>query len=220
MDERAPTATLDEYADVLRRRLGAPRSPAAVFDRIGGLLFLELGYRGNRESYYDPQNSYLNRVMERKLGIPISALGHLILLARRLGQRIEGVGMPGHFLLRYRNGRQAVFLDPFDQGRRWTYQDCIAHLEAEGFAFRDEYLRALTDREILLRMLGNLLQIYHSLEDHERAERVTRMAAAIKPAGPGPPGGGSRGVRPARRGAFFRREAPSRTTGARRCRGR
>ena len=185
LEDLTCSSALDEYAEVLRRRLGAPRSPAAVFERIGGLLFTELGYRGNRESYYDPQNSYLDRVIERKLGIPISLSALFILVARRLGQRIEGVGMPGHFLLRYRVGRQAVFIDAFDQGRRWTYQDCVAHLEAEGFGFREEYLKALTDREMLLRMLANLLQIYHSLEDGERSERVTRMAAALKPGGAG-----------------------------------
>ena len=154
------------------------------------LLFKELGYRGNRKDYYDPKNSYLNMVIERKLGIPISLSAVCVCLARRLGQKVEGVGMPGHFLLRYRSGRHSVFLDPFDQGRRWTHQDCVAHLESEGYGFREEYLRAVTDREVLARMLANLLQIYHARQDAARTDRVTRMLSAIPTRGvaeAGPP---------------------------------
>jgi regulator of sirC expression with transglutaminase-like and TPR domain len=174
---------LDDYAEVLKKRLAAIRSSEAVVDRINALLFKELGFRGNRKDYYNPKNSYLNMVIERKLGIPISLCAVYLLVARRLGQKIEGVGMPGHFLLRYRTGRHACFLDPFDQGRRWTHQDCMAHLVSEGYGFREEYLRAVDDRDVLARMLANLLGIYHSREDQSRCERITRMFEAIQKKG-------------------------------------
>jgi regulator of sirC expression with transglutaminase-like and TPR domain len=171
---------LDEYARVLGRRLGAIRSPAEVFERLNTLLFKDLGYKGNRERYHDPENSYINRVMDRKLGIPISLSAVYVLVARRLEQKIEGVGLPGHFLLRYRAGRHEVFLDPFNQGREWSLQDCRAHLLAEGFSFQEEFFRAVSDREILLRMLENLLRIYHTAGDQPRMERVTRMQESLR----------------------------------------
>lgn len=171
---------LDEYAQVLGRRLGAIRSPGEVFERLSTLLFKDLGFKGNRERYHDPENSYLNRVMDRKLGIPISLSAVFMLVARRLDQKIEGVGLPGHFLLRYRTGKHEVFLDPFHHGREWSLQDCRAHLLAEGFAFQEEFLRAVSDREILLRMLENLLRIYHSSGDQARLERVTRMQESLR----------------------------------------
>ncbi len=171
---------LDDYALVLGKRLGAVRSPDQVFERMSALLFKELGYRGNRERYHDPENSYINRVMDRKLGIPISLSAVYLLVARRLEQKIEGVGMPGHFLLRYRSGKHELFLDPFNQGRHWTHLDCRAFLAAEGIDFHEDHLRAVTDREILFRMLENLLRIYHSGDDLARAERVTRMQEALR----------------------------------------
>ncbi len=171
---------LDGYAAVLARRLSAVRSLDVVIDRINGLLFKEVGYRGNHQEYYDPRNSYLNDVMTRKLGIPISLSAIYLLVTRRLGLKIEGVGMPGHFLLRYRIGRKSFFIDPFHQGRRWTYQDCMTYLESEGFGFHEDYLRAASDREILLRMLENLLRIYHSREDQDRLNRVNRMVEALR----------------------------------------
>lgn len=180
LDLASARRTLDEYAEVLKKRLAAIRSPDAVVERINHLLFRELGYRGNQRDYYDPRNSYLNVVLKRKLGIPISLAAVYLFVSRRLGQKVEGVGMPGHFILRYRSNRNTFFLDPFNQGRRWTHQDCVAHLESEGYGFREEYLRAVGDRDILERMLANLLGIYHSRQDQERSQRVTRMLTAIR----------------------------------------
>jgi len=172
--------TLDGYAAVLRQRLKAIRSREAIIEKISELLFKEMRYRGNEREYYDPRNSYLNHVMDRKLGIPISLSALFLFLARRLDQQVEGVGMPGHFLLRYRQGRKSTFLDPFNRGRHWTYQNCVAYLQTQGFSFREEYLRTIDDRGILLRMLENLLRIYHSEEDLERVNRMNCMLADLR----------------------------------------
>ena len=172
--------TLDGYAEVLKKRLAAIRSPDAIIERINALLFKDLGFRGNRDDYYDPLNSYLNTVMERKVGIPISLCAIYLLVSRRLGLKVDGVGMPGHFILSYRAGRHARFIDAFDRGKRWTHQDCLDHLVKEGYGFREEYRRPADDREILVRMLANLLGIYHSRQDAARTDRITRMLAAIQ----------------------------------------
>ncbi len=180
LDPEHCRAQIEDFATVLRRRLLAIRSPSAAVERINGLLFGELGFRGNRESYYDPRNSYINQVIERRLGIPISLSVLYLLVARRLGQPLDGVGMPGHFLLRFREGRCETFLDPFNRGSIWSHQDCVAHLRNEGYGFREEYLRAVSDREILARILANLLSIYHSTQDEERTERISHMLAGLR----------------------------------------
>ena len=171
--------SLDEYAEVLKKKLLAIRPPREVFDRISHFLFRVIGFRGNFENYYDPANSYLHRVLDRKLGIPISLSTVYLLVARRLGQGVEGVGMPGHFLLRYRAGRHRQFIDPFNQGKAWTHRDCVDYLSSEGYEFREEYFRSLGDQAILARMLVNLLRIYDGKKDAERTDRITRMLAAL-----------------------------------------
>ena len=176
-------AALDGFADVLRRRIAAVRSNDALIERVNHLLFRELGFRGDRNHYYDPGNSYLNVVLERRRGIPVTLSAVYILVCRRLHIAVEGVGIPGHFLLRYRSGRKARFLDAFNQGKELTYQDCVAFLEREGLPFRELYLRKAEDRETLTRMLGNLLRIYEHEKDEARMERVNRMLAAIPGSG-------------------------------------
>jgi regulator of sirC expression with transglutaminase-like and TPR domain len=141
------------------------------------LLFRELGLKGNRENYYDPDNSYLPRVLDRKLGIPISLSVITMLVARRVGFELEGIGLPGHFLVRYRSGRTETYIDSFNGGRIWTREDCLHYLQGQGggHGVREEHLRTYTTREILIRMLANLLHIYRGREEVEKAKRVSEM---------------------------------------------
>ena len=117
---------LDELADPLRTRIAASSDPyeklAALRDHLHG----DLGFRANREDYYDPRNSYLNEVLDRRLGIPISLSLVYVEVARRAGLPLHGVGLPGHFLVGYRDDRTEVFLDPFDGGRTVDEAACRA----------------------------------------------------------------------------------------------
>jgi len=185
LDPGSCSATLDGYGAVLKRRLAAVRSTSAMVERMNALLFKEIGLRPNRERPHEPENCYLNEVLDRKLGTSISLSIVCVLIGRRIGLRLEGVGLPGRFLLRYRTGRHSSFIDPQNGGRSWSLQDCVAHLEAEGFAFREEYLRPMDDREVLLRLIESLLRIYHAAGDREREDRVTRMVVALRMKGPG-----------------------------------
>jgi regulator of sirC expression with transglutaminase-like and TPR domain len=173
-------AVLDGYSEVLHRRLSALRSSAAIVDRMNALLFREVGYKGNRERPHEPENSILDSVIDRKLGSPLSLSILYLLVARRINLKLEGVGLPGHFLLRYKEGRRSSFLDPWSGGQPWTHGDCVAYLEAEGMPFQEEYLRPASDREILLRLLEDLLRIHHAAGSREPEDRVTGMLAALR----------------------------------------
>jgi len=131
-----------------------------TLDGLTAHLFDELGFRGNAEHYQDPDNSYLDQVMTRRLGIPISLSVLTMEVGRRLGVGIDGVGMPGHFLVRHR-ADPGVFLDPFGGGRRLDAAGCraiFATLGGEGWA--DGYLAPTGARAILGRMLLNLQGLF------------------------------------------------------------
>jgi regulator of sirC expression with transglutaminase-like and TPR domain len=162
LDVAAWLARLDALASEVERRLGGRDGD---FDRLEALLevlFRDHGLRGNVEEYYDPRNSFLNEVLERRLGIPISLAVVCLEVGRRVGVPLVGIGMPGHFLLRHARHPHVV-LDPFDGGRFLTPEDCAALLErvsGGALAFHPRLLRPLGTRRILLRMLCNLRGIY------------------------------------------------------------
>lgn len=168
-------ATLDGYAQVLRSRLATARSNDEAVRRTSALLFQELGYRGNTKEYYSPENSYLNRVMETRRGIPISLSVVYLLTARRVGVPVVGVGMPRHFLLKFRGQGHEVFVDAFRSGALLSASDCARLLEESRVELHAEHLRAVSDRQILARMLTNLLRVYHTAEDVRRTDRVSAM---------------------------------------------
>jgi regulator of sirC expression with transglutaminase-like and TPR domain len=123
-------------------------------------LFDDLGFRGNTENYQEPENSYLDLVMRRKLGIPITLSVLTMEVGRRLGVMLDGVGMPGHFLVRDRSA-PATFLDPFDGGRRLDAAGCRAIYESlGGSGWEDGFLDPVGSRTILTRMLLNLQGLF------------------------------------------------------------
>jgi regulator of sirC expression with transglutaminase-like and TPR domain len=170
---------LDEYAAVLAPRLLGVSSVDESVRRVSAFLFGDVGFRGNAKEYYDPENSYLNRVLERRLGIPITLATVFLLVARRLGLPVHGVGLPQHFILKFRGKDGEVFMDPFGGGKFLGVKDCARYLSEKHVPFLDAYLRAVTDGEILTRMLGNLLRIYIAQDDQSRCDRVSGMLKAL-----------------------------------------
>ncbi len=162
LDPEPWLARLDEMGQRLRPRLEDLRDPLDRVERLAGFLSDEIGLRGNADDYYDPRNSYLNEVMDRGLGIPITLALIYIEVGRRAGVPLEGVGFPGHFLLRHCHHTQLV-IDPFDRGRLLTLDDCKEMLErlSNGtLPFDTRLLRPSTPRQILVRMLNNLRGVY------------------------------------------------------------
>src|SRR5262245_43501774 len=107
---------LDDMADQVRSMMRGEDSPRETIDKINNVLFDVMGFRGNTENYYDPRNSFLNDVLERRIGIPITLSAVYLEVARRLKFPIVGVGMPGRFLVKYRRPGEELILDPFNRG--------------------------------------------------------------------------------------------------------
>ena len=150
IDVAAQRARLDELA------AGAPAST----DALATYLFVERGFIGNSVDYSDPQNSFLDVVLDRRLGLPITLSVLMIEVGRRVGLTLSGVGMPGHFLV---GSDQGTFFDPFHGGERLDEAGCRARFVAtrgKDVAFRAEFLQPVGVHAILARMLANLVHTY------------------------------------------------------------
>ncbi|HKY19626.1 MAG TPA: transglutaminase-like domain-containing protein [Vicinamibacterales bacterium] len=155
------------------------RSETAV-DVLNAYVFDEEGFTGNRDHYDDPGNSFLNEVIERRTGIPITLAVVYMEVARRAGLQIEGVNFPGHFLMRF----APLILDPFHRGARLSEHDCRRLLErhvGEEAAFDPALLAPATKAHMLTRMLLNLKRIYVRLHSFPQARNVTELLLAVDP---------------------------------------
>jgi len=175
----AYTALFDSYAADLRVRVdfGAPLD--RIIGTINYYLFHDLGFSGNESAYYDPDNSYLNRVVDRRTGNPISLCVVYLAVAKRLQLPITGIGMPGHFVCRLQTSRGEVYIDPFRKGKLMTKGDCIKFLINSGHDFHDGFLAPVTPRRILLRICSNLHNIYTNLNLPDETLRFQRYIVAL-----------------------------------------
>jgi len=172
-------ALLDSFAGEVGERLQRSSEPKELLSKLNDYLFGELKFTGNDENYYDPQNSYLNRVVDRRTGNPINLCIVYMLLARRLRLPIAGIGLPGHFICRYQSIAAELYIDPFNRGKFLTKADCIQYLTRGNYSLRDDYLAPVTPRRLLLRVCGNLHQIYLQLEQAHEATRLQRYLIAL-----------------------------------------
>jgi regulator of sirC expression with transglutaminase-like and TPR domain len=193
MAEPAPRIELDRAAlliaahaypglgiDEQRRRLDALAAPCS--DRsppgITRYLFGEVGFRGDDDNYYDPRNSFLNEVLDRRVGIPITLSVLLIEVGRRAGVAMYGVGMPGHFLV---GAAGDTFVDPFHGGQLLDRAGCRAlYHERQGHdaPWSDTFLDPVDSHQIVTRMLANLQSIYFST-DLRSAAWVVRLRLLV-----------------------------------------
>jgi regulator of sirC expression with transglutaminase-like and TPR domain len=186
LDVAACIARIDEWAETLKRRLRRDISPADALMALNRYLFDELGFAGNAADYYDPRNSYLNDVMERRLGIPITLSLLFIEVGRRVGLTLHGVSFPGHFLVKCTVRDGVVVLDPYARGASLSLDDLRQRLRAmrggmEPAPERIQHLLAAAGKkEILARLLRNLKTIYRERQDLPRAlaaaDRVIEVA--------------------------------------------
>ena len=187
---------LDAMGAAARERLRASgclqdaRTSESAIDVLNAYLFDEEGFTGNRKRYDDPCNSFLNDVLERRTGIPITLAVVYMEVARRAGIHIDGVNFPGHFLMRYppisREGSLDLILDPFHRGARLSEHDCrrllLRHVGEEA-AFDPALLAPATKPQMLSRMLLNLKRIYVRLHSFPQARNVTELLLAVDPPG-------------------------------------
>jgi len=175
---------LDEIAGLVQPRLGPRNSPLSTIETINDVLFGVMGFRGNTENYNDPRNSFFNDVLERRVGIPITLSAVYLEVARRVSFPIVGVGMPGHFLVKYVDRENEFFLDPFNSGAVLTRDDCarrFAQMFGETQPFSDQMLSAVSPRQMLFRMLNNLKAIYLRVHAYNKGLGMVDMMLLADP---------------------------------------
>lgn len=172
-------ALLDDFAGELRQRVDLDADPRTVLSGVNDYVFGQLGFAGNEDDYYDPENSYLNRVLDRRTGNPINLCLMYLLLGRRLRLPLVGIGLPGHFICRYQSSSSEIFIDVFHQGKFLTKADCVHYLLNASLSVRDEYLSPVSARRLMLRISANLHQIYLMRDQDAEATRMQRYVVAL-----------------------------------------
>ncbi len=177
--EEYPSLDIQEYLrrlDTLAARtevlVGAERTAINIIESINEVLFVQEGLRGNNEDYYDPRNSFLNEVLDRRLGIPISLSIIYMELARRMNFSIKGIGFPGHFLVKHVASDRDIIIDPFNLGRILTLDDCQELLDkiySGAVSMNASLLQPMEKRTIITRMLYNLKSNYVQREQYTKA---------------------------------------------------
>jgi regulator of sirC expression with transglutaminase-like and TPR domain len=150
-------------------------------------LFHDLGFRGNTRDYYDPRNSYLNEVLDRRTGLPIALTATAMAVAERAGLPVVGVGLPGHFVAKAVDGAAEVLFDPFHGGRLLTPTDCeglVKRTTGVDFEATPETLQAVPNGLIVQRMLNNLKAVYLSRNEYEKAVRIIERLRQLCPRDP------------------------------------
>jgi regulator of sirC expression with transglutaminase-like and TPR domain len=179
---------LDELARAVNERLPRIADPGETIAALNEVLFGQEGFRGNRDDYYDPRNSFLNNVLERKLGIPITLALVYMEVARRIGFPLFGVGMPGHFLLKHYDveGRETL-IDAFNRGAIVTARECQNRLDeiySGQLPLQPEFLHSVSRRQMLTRILNNLKNVYMAARNFRKALDVVDLICAIYPRSP------------------------------------
>jgi len=179
---------LDLLAERVRDRTCGEPAGLVVLQELGHVLFVEEGFRGNSDAYYDPRNSFLNDVLDRKVGIPITLSVVFLEVGWRVGLPLVGVSFPGHFLVRYGGEALNLLVDPF-AGGQVRFEDEAQHLLDGVYGgmvrLRPEFLQPASTREILFRILTNLKGIYLNARDDRRALATVEQLLVMRPTAAG-----------------------------------
>ena len=166
-------ALLDDWSTRVAEWLPDDRNAAeGVLSAMHTVLFQQLGLRGNETNYYEPENSYLSCVIDRRTGNPITLCTIVLLVGRRLGLPLVGIGLPAHFLCRYQSPTSQIYLDAFHGGRLLNRTDCVAFVNKLGRPFEDSFLQPVSPRRMLQRMCINLEHAYENLEMRNELLRI------------------------------------------------
>lgn len=176
LDTGACASRLDRMAEDLMLRLDPGDGVDALIAGLARYLHQDQGFAANTDDYYDVNNSYLHTLLETRRGIPISLSCLYVLIAERLNLPFYGVGMPGHFLVRYHDGHDSRIVDPYGRGRVLDREGCTALLRGLGLNYDERYLEPVSSRYILERTLKNLIAIY---ANQERTESLALHQAAL-----------------------------------------
>lgn len=169
---------LDRFGDIARERAEGASGATEVISAINSTLFDELGFHGNRDSYFDPRNSFLNQVIDRRIGIPITVTVVYMEVARRIGFQVRGVGLPYHFIAKHESETGDIFIDPFNEGRVLDAAGCaelLSEITGGQEELRPEHLESVSNKRILARILLNLLGIYKAGDPRRALATIERL---------------------------------------------
>jgi regulator of sirC expression with transglutaminase-like and TPR domain len=178
---------LDVMATEIEERLPVERYPLRMLQSLNQYFYDDLGYTGNTSDYYDPRNSFLNDVIDRRTGIPITLSLVYLEVAGRLDFPMVGVNMPGHFLIRPEFQDAGIFVDTFNRGEILFEQDCeerLAQIYGRPVQLQPRFTEAVSPRQLLTRMLTNLKFIYLNRKDLSRALAAVERILLLYPDAP------------------------------------
>jgi regulator of sirC expression with transglutaminase-like and TPR domain len=179
---------VDQLGVRVAEKVQDPDDPPQIIAALNGVLFQEEMFRGNTVDYYNPRNSFLHDVLDRRLGIPITLALVYMEVARRVRLQLFGVGMPGHFLLKhYDVDGHSILIDAFERGSIVSEEDCRQKLDSiysGQVSLQPEFLLPVTRRQMLTRMLNNLRSVYLSQRDFRRAVQIVDLILVIYPRSP------------------------------------
>lgn len=179
----AVAAELDRFAENVREQVPERASVDALVSAIDHELFTVQGFHPNTSNYSDAENSYLDRVLAARTGIPITLSLVYMEVSQRVGLRCDGIGYPGHFIVRCGSPEEPLYVDPFQQGARLDREELLANLRSArlGGASPESFLAAVTRRQLLQRMLNNLHMIFRDARDLTRWRMVVELLLVIEP---------------------------------------
>mgnify|MGYP001158012161 CR=1 FL=1 len=187
LDARYPMQELAALAAGFRARIPDVLSADLVADSLTRYLAEECGFHGNTDDYYDPANSFLHEVLRRRVGLPITLSVVYMEVGRRVGLDVQGIGFPTHFVVAVTIGHETHYVDPFQKGRRLTRSDLAEQLRqtyGRAVPLRPEWLKPLSKREIIIRMVRNLKHAYARRDDPSSALTATTLLLALEPDNP------------------------------------
>lgn len=178
---------LDRMASRVKLDMTADTESVDIIAKLNCILFEQEKFRGNSDNYYDPDNSFLNRVLDRKTGIPITLSLIYIEVAGRLGLDVRGIGLPGHFIAALYHASGKIFIDPFNQGEILTVDECFEIIRTHmGNAFAPDlhWLQPVSRKELLTRMLRNLKLIYAQQDNDVMLFKTIHWILTLQPDAP------------------------------------
>ncbi|MCY7362956.1 MAG: transglutaminase-like domain-containing protein [Ignavibacteria bacterium] len=178
---------LERLASEIRSRLSVTNPviseiyPLNVLELISKYLYKELGFKGNTKNYYEPDNSYINKVIDTRSGNPISLSVVYLLIAKRLNLPVYGINMPGHFILKYESGKagEEYFIDPFNKGVLISVREASEYIKNSGSSNEEfidiPYLKGANENEILLRVMRNLIEAYKKENEESKSLQLEKL---------------------------------------------
>ena len=170
---------LDQLAEGLAPKIKLEEPATQILSRLTDYLFRQHGFYGNQDNYIDPDNTYFDTVLKNKTGLPITLSILCILIGQRLQIPIVGIGLPYHFIAKYNSVADPIIFDPFHRGRVLTPEKCSEMVQGFGVQFEDHYLFPVTHREILTRMIQNLVNAYQKLGEEVKVSSLKEYSQIL-----------------------------------------